>query len=139
VRRALDILYRLALCASALCLVVIALMVGAQLAARLIDGSLGLLHLPRTDFVVLSLNEILGQKRTHALQQIETPLDELKPVSMASFPRDDGLEKSSVLAEENYSALRERQQAEGPALWVVLRYSFATLICWWPTKADREK
>jgi len=60
VRRALDILYRLALWASALCLVVIALMVGAQLAARLIDGSLGLLHLPRTDFVVLSLNEICG-------------------------------------------------------------------------------
>ncbi len=59
-RRALDILYRLALWASALCLVAIALMVGAQLAARLIDGVLGLLHLPRTDFVVLSLDEICG-------------------------------------------------------------------------------
>ena len=59
-RRALDTLYRLALWASALCLVAIALMVGVQLAARLIDGALALLHLPRTDFVVLSLNEICG-------------------------------------------------------------------------------
>ena len=59
-RRALDNLYRLALWASALCLVAIALMVGVQLAARLIDGALALLHLPRTDFVVLSLNEICG-------------------------------------------------------------------------------
>ena len=35
-------------------------MVGAQLASRLIDGTLALLHLPRTDFVILSLNEIGG-------------------------------------------------------------------------------
>jgi TRAP-type C4-dicarboxylate transport system permease small subunit len=59
-RRALDTLYRLALWASALCLVAIALMVGAQLAGRLIDGTLSLLHLPRTDFVILSLAEICG-------------------------------------------------------------------------------
>lgn len=59
-RRALDTLYRAALWASALCLVAIAVMVGVQLAARLLDGALSLLHLPRTDFVILSLNEIGG-------------------------------------------------------------------------------
>jgi len=60
VRRLLDTLYRTALWTSAFCLVAIALMVGVQLAARLIDGSLSLLHLPRTDFVILSLDEIGG-------------------------------------------------------------------------------
>jgi TRAP-type C4-dicarboxylate transport system permease small subunit len=60
VRRALDTLYRTALWASASCLVAIALMVGLQLAARLVDGTLGLLHLQRTDFVILSLDEIGG-------------------------------------------------------------------------------
>jgi TRAP-type C4-dicarboxylate transport system permease small subunit len=60
VRRALDTLYRAALWASALCLVAIALTVGAQLFTRLLDGALALLHLPRTDFVILSLNEICG-------------------------------------------------------------------------------
>jgi len=60
VRRALDTLYRIALWASALCLVAIALMVGVQLATRLLDGVLSLLHLPRTEFVILSLNEIGG-------------------------------------------------------------------------------
>ena len=45
---------------SALCLVAIALLVGAQLAGRLLDGTLALLHLPRTDFVILSLDEICG-------------------------------------------------------------------------------
>jgi TRAP-type C4-dicarboxylate transport system permease small subunit len=60
VRRALDTLYRIALWASALFLVAIALMVGGQLAARLIDGALALLHLPRTELVILSLNEICG-------------------------------------------------------------------------------
>ena len=59
-RRALDTLYRAALWASALCLVAIALLVGLQLAGRLLDGALALLHLPRTDFVILSLNEICG-------------------------------------------------------------------------------
>ncbi len=59
-RRALDTLYRSALGASAVCLVAIALMVGVQLAARLIDGTLSILHLARTDFVILSLDEIGG-------------------------------------------------------------------------------
>jgi TRAP-type C4-dicarboxylate transport system permease small subunit len=59
-RRALDTLYRLALWASALALVAIALMVGVQLAGRILDGALALAHLPRTDFVILSLNEICG-------------------------------------------------------------------------------
>jgi len=60
VRRALDTLYRAALWASALCLVAIALLVGVQLAARLVDGALALAHLPRTELVILSLNEICG-------------------------------------------------------------------------------
>lgn len=59
-RRALDTLYRISLWASALCLVTIAVMVGAQLAGRLLDGALALLHLPRTEFVILSLAEICG-------------------------------------------------------------------------------
>jgi TRAP-type C4-dicarboxylate transport system permease small subunit len=59
-RRFLDTLYAGALWASAACLVVIALLVGAQLAGRLLDGALALLHLPRTDFVILSLAEICG-------------------------------------------------------------------------------
>jgi TRAP-type C4-dicarboxylate transport system permease small subunit len=59
-RHFLDRLYDLALWASALCLASIALMVGAQLAGRLVDGTLSLLHLPRTDFVILSLAEISG-------------------------------------------------------------------------------
>lgn len=59
-RRALDLLYDAALRASALCLVAIALLVGAQLAGRLLDGTLALVGLPRTDFVILSLNEICG-------------------------------------------------------------------------------
>ena len=59
-RRFLDELYRLTLWASALCLVAIALLVGVQLAGRLLDGTLALLHLPRTEFNILSLNEICG-------------------------------------------------------------------------------
>jgi len=59
-RQILDTLYRITLWFSALCLVAIALLVGAQLAMRLVDGTLALLHLPRTDFVILSLNEICG-------------------------------------------------------------------------------
>jgi len=59
-RRYLDTLYRVTLWLSALCLVTIALLVGAQLAGRIIDGTLALLHLPRTDFVILSLDEICG-------------------------------------------------------------------------------
>jgi len=60
VRRLLDWLYTVSLWASALCLVAIALLVGLQLAARLLDGALSLVHLPRTDFVILSLDEICG-------------------------------------------------------------------------------
>ena len=59
-RRLLDNLYASALWASALCLAAIALLVGAQLAGRLLDGALALVHLPRTDFVILSLAEISG-------------------------------------------------------------------------------
>jgi TRAP-type C4-dicarboxylate transport system permease small subunit len=59
-RNILDNLYRITLWAAALCLMAIALMVGVQLAGRLLDGALALLHLPRTDFVMLSLNEICG-------------------------------------------------------------------------------
>jgi len=59
-RNTLDHLYRAALWASALCLVGIALIVGVQLAGRLLDGTLALAGLPRTDFVILSLNEICG-------------------------------------------------------------------------------
>ena len=59
-RRVLDTLYAAALWASALCLATIAVLVGLQLAGRLLDGTLALLHLPRTDFIILSLNEICG-------------------------------------------------------------------------------
>lgn len=59
-RRILDQLYAATLWASALCLVAIALLVGAQLAGRLLDGTLAVIHLPRTDFVILSLNETCG-------------------------------------------------------------------------------
>ena len=59
-RRFLDTLYAAALWASALCLCAIALLVGAQLAGRLLDGALALVHLPRTDFIILSLDEICG-------------------------------------------------------------------------------
>lgn len=59
-RRILDGLYRATLWLAALCLLAIALLVGAQLVARLLDGTLALLHLPRTGFVILSLNEISG-------------------------------------------------------------------------------
>jgi len=59
-RRFLDGLYRLSLWLAALCLAAIAAMVGVQLGARILDGALALVHLPRTDFVILSLNEISG-------------------------------------------------------------------------------
>ena len=59
-RRFLDTLYRVTLWTSALCLMTIAGLVGLQLAGRLLDGTLALLHLPRTDFVILSLAEICG-------------------------------------------------------------------------------
>jgi len=59
-RRFLDTLYRVTLWLSALSLFAIALMVGVQIVARLLDGALALLHLPRTGFIILSLNEICG-------------------------------------------------------------------------------
>ena len=59
-RRALDRIYAAALWASALCLVAIASLVGLQLAGRLLDGTLALLNVPRTDFVILSLAEFCG-------------------------------------------------------------------------------
>ncbi|MGH6665903.1 MAG: TRAP transporter small permease [Pseudolabrys sp.] len=59
-RRLLDHLYAATLWASALCLATIALLVGAQLGGRLLDGAMALVHLPRTGFVILSLNEICG-------------------------------------------------------------------------------
>ena len=59
-RRALDILYDLTLKLSALCLAIIAITVGAQLAGRILDGTLALIGLPRTEFNILSLNEICG-------------------------------------------------------------------------------
>ena len=59
-RRILDTIYRVTLWLSALCLMAIALMVGAQMATRLFDGVLSLVRLPRTDFVILSLDEICG-------------------------------------------------------------------------------
>lgn len=59
-RRALDTLYHLTLWGSALCLAVIALMVGVQLAGRILDGALALVDMPRTEFNILSLDEICG-------------------------------------------------------------------------------
>ena len=59
-RSFLDGLYRLALWLSALCLVAIAVMVGAQLAGRIVDGALKLAGLPVYGFVILSLSEIAG-------------------------------------------------------------------------------
>lgn len=59
-RLILDRLYATALWASAFCLATIALLVGLQLGGRMLDGTLSLLHLPRTDFQILSLAEICG-------------------------------------------------------------------------------
>ena len=59
-RLLLDRLYAMALWLAAFCLAAIASMVGVQLAARILDGALALVHLPRTEFVILSLNEICG-------------------------------------------------------------------------------
>src|SRR5215211_4997612 len=59
-RRLLDNLYRAALALSALCLIAIALMVGAQLAGRIVDGVVRLLGFVPYGFVILSLAEIAG-------------------------------------------------------------------------------
>jgi TRAP-type C4-dicarboxylate transport system permease small subunit len=60
VRAVLDRLYGAALWLSALCLVVIAMLVGLQLAGRLADGALKLAGLRPYGFVILSLAEIAG-------------------------------------------------------------------------------
>jgi TRAP-type C4-dicarboxylate transport system permease small subunit len=60
VRRTLDTLYFVSLWSAALCLAAIALLVGAQLLARILDAALARAHLPRTEFVILSLDEICG-------------------------------------------------------------------------------
>jgi TRAP-type C4-dicarboxylate transport system permease small subunit len=59
-RTFLDSLYRVALWLSALCLIVIGLMVGLQLAGRIYDGLLKLAGFPPYGFVILSLAEIAG-------------------------------------------------------------------------------
>lgn len=57
-RALLDGVYRIALWLSALCIVAIALMVGLQLAGRLVDGTMKLVGLEPYGFVILSLAEI---------------------------------------------------------------------------------
>lgn len=59
-RAALDKLYAAALWLSAACLVSIALLVGAQLGGRLIDGTLRLLGVEPIGIVILSLAELSG-------------------------------------------------------------------------------
>lgn len=59
-RAALDKLYSAALWLSAACLVTIALLVGAQLGGRLIDGTLRLLGMEPVGIVILSLAEFAG-------------------------------------------------------------------------------
>ena len=59
-RRCLDALYNATLWLSALCLVLIAVLVGLQIGGRLVDGALKLLGLPVTGFQILSLAEIAG-------------------------------------------------------------------------------
>jgi TRAP-type C4-dicarboxylate transport system permease small subunit len=59
-RKFLDALFQAALWMAALCLVAIALMVGLQLAGRIVDGLLKLAGLPAIGIVVLSLAEIAG-------------------------------------------------------------------------------
>jgi TRAP-type C4-dicarboxylate transport system permease small subunit len=57
-RALLDAIYRVALWLAALCLVAIALMVGLQLAGRLVDGAMRLAGFLPYGFVILSLAEI---------------------------------------------------------------------------------
>jgi TRAP-type C4-dicarboxylate transport system permease small subunit len=59
-RSFLDSVYRASLWLAALCLVGIALLVGAQLAGRIVDGLLKLVGAPVYGFVVLSLAEFAG-------------------------------------------------------------------------------
>lgn len=59
-RRALDAVYTTALWLSAICILVIASLVGLQVVARIYDAILQAMSLPRSGFVVLSLAEISG-------------------------------------------------------------------------------
>ena len=59
-RRLLDMLFRASLWLSALCLVLIAVMVGLQLAGRIVDGLLKIAGFAPYGFVILSLAEIAG-------------------------------------------------------------------------------
>ncbi|PTW58823.1 TRAP-type C4-dicarboxylate transport system permease small subunit [Breoghania corrubedonensis] len=59
-RKALDALYRLSAALAALCLVVIAVMVVAQVAARIFDGARSLIGLEPLGLLVPSLAEIAG-------------------------------------------------------------------------------
>jgi TRAP-type C4-dicarboxylate transport system permease small subunit len=59
-RRILDTLFRTSLWLSALCLAIIAAMVGLQLAGRIVDGLLKIVGLAPYGFVILSLSEIAG-------------------------------------------------------------------------------
>ena len=59
-RKFLDRIYRWALWVAALCLVGIALLVGAQLAGRIVDGTLKLLGREPYGIVILSLAEFSG-------------------------------------------------------------------------------
>jgi TRAP-type C4-dicarboxylate transport system permease small subunit len=59
-RKYLDALYQAALWVSALCLAAIGVMVGAQLAGRLIDGAMKLVGLEPIGIVILSMAEIAG-------------------------------------------------------------------------------
>lgn len=59
-RRALDALYQAGLWLSALCILVIASLVGAQVVGRIVDAALQAMGQPRGGFVVLSLAEISG-------------------------------------------------------------------------------
>lgn len=59
-RTLLDALYATALWLSAACLAAIALLVGAQVAGRIVDNVLVLMGQPRYGFIILSLSEIAG-------------------------------------------------------------------------------
>lgn len=59
-RAALDRMYAVALWLAALCLLAISLMVGAQVAGRVVDAVFKLVGLPPPGFVILSMAEIAG-------------------------------------------------------------------------------
>ncbi|HSP25682.1 MAG TPA: TRAP transporter small permease, partial [Saliniramus sp.] len=59
-RRVLDTTYSISFWLAILCLVAIAILVGLQVGARLVDTLLKAASLPPTNFVILSLSEIAG-------------------------------------------------------------------------------